>query len=176
VRMLNLVLVGYMGTGKSTVGKKLARRLGMKFVDSDREVERVTGYTVNEIFKKFKEIRFRSEEKAALRRLTRNSGQIISTGGGAVLDPENVETLKNNGFVVCLTAEPEIIYQRLRRKKNRPLLQTENPLATIKEMLADRAPFYARADATVDTSEMDLEAVIAEVTRLYQEHKTQKRG
>jgi len=171
-----LVLVGYMGTGKSTVGKKLARRLGMKFVDSDREVERVTGYTVNEIFKKFKEIRFRSEEKAALRRLTRNSGQIISTGGGAVLDPENVETLKNNGFVVCLTAEPEIIYQRLRRKKNRPLLQTENPLATIKEMLADRAPFYARADATVDTSEMDLEAVIAEVTRLYQEHKTQKRG
>jgi len=93
-----------------------------------------------------------------------------------VLDPENVETLKNNGFVVCLTAEPEIIYQRLRRKKNRPLLQTENPLATIKEMLADRAPFYARADATVDTSEMDLEAVIAEVTRLYQEHKTQKRG
>lgn len=176
MRMLNLVLVGYMGTGKSTVGKKLARRLGMKFVDSDREVERVTGYTVNEIFKKFKEIRFRSEEKAALRRLTRNSGQIISTGGGAVLDPENVETLKNNGFVVCLTAEPEIIYQRLRRKKNRPLLQTENPLATIKEMLADRAPFYARADATVDTSEMDLEAVIAEVTRLYQEHKTQKRG
>jgi shikimate kinase len=174
--MLNLVLIGYMGTGKSTVGKKLARRLGLKFVDSDHEVERVTGLTINEIFKKYKEVRFRSEEKAALRRLTANSGQVISTGGGAVVDPENVEMLKHNGFIVCLTAKPEILFERLKRKKDRPLLQTADPLATIRKMLTDRAPFYAKADATVDTSEMDLEAVIAEVTRLYREYSNQKRG
>lgn len=176
MRMLNLVLVGYMGTGKSTVGKKLARRMGMKFVDSDKEVERVTGLTINQIFKKYKEVRFRSEEKAALRRLTMNSGQVISTGGGAVADPENLEMLKHNGFMVCLTAKPEVLYERLKRKKNRPLLQTPDPLATIRQMMADRATFYAMADATIDTSEMDLEAVVAEVTRLFQEYKAQKRG
>ena len=176
MRMRNLVLVGYMGTGKSTVGKKLARRLGMKFVDSDQEVERVTGLTINEIFKKFKEVRFRSEEKAALRRITRNSGQVIATGGGSVIDPENVAMLKENGFLVCLTAEPEIIYERVKRKKNRPLLQTDNPLAKIGKMLAERAPFYAKADAEIDTSKMDLDAVVAEVSKLYQEYNAQTRG
>jgi shikimate kinase len=174
--MQNLVLVGYMGTGKSTVGKKLAKRLGMKFVDSDHEVERVTGLTINEIFKKFGEVRFRSEEKAAVRRLTRDSGQLIATGGGAVIDPENVEMLKETGFIVCLTAQPEVIYERVKRKKNRPLLQTDNPLDTIRQMLVARAPFYAKADATVDTSKMDLESVVAEVGRLYKEYSNQKRG
>lgn len=174
--MQNLVLVGFMGTGKSTVGKKLARRLGMKFVDSDQEVERVTGLTINEIFKRYKEVRFRSEEKAALRRITRNSGQVIATGGGAVIDPENVEILKENGFLVCLTAQPEVIFERVKRKKNRPLLQKDDPLAEIKKLLAERAPFYAKADVAVDTSKMDLEAVIAEVGRLYQEYSAQKRG
>ncbi|MDT3703622.1 MAG: shikimate kinase, partial [Thermincola sp.] len=140
--MLNLVLIGFMGTGKSTVGKKLAKKLGLKFVDTDQEVERVCGMTVNQIFKKFKEVRFRSEEKAALRRLTVNTGQVISTGGGTVLDLENLEMLRDNGFIVCLTAEPEVIYQRLKRKKNRPLLKTEDPLATVKQLLQDREPFY----------------------------------
>ena len=171
-----MVLVGFMGTGKTTVGKKLARRLGMKFVDSDQEVERVTGLTINQIFKRFKEVRFRSEEKAALRRITKNTGQVIATGGGAVIDPENVEMLKLNGFVVCLTAEPEVIFERVKRKKNRPLLQKDDPLAEIKKLLAERASFYAKADVTVDTSRMDLEAVIAEVSKLYQEYITQKRS
>ncbi len=176
MRMLNLVLIGFMGTGKSTVGKKLAKKLGLKFVDTDQEVERVCGMTVNQIFKKFKEVRFRSEEKAALRRLTVNTGQVISTGGGTVLDLENLEMLRDNGFIVCLTAEPEVIYQRLKRKKNRPLLKTEDPLATVKQLLQDREPFYTKADVMVDTSVKDLESIVVEVAGLYKEFNSQKRG
>lgn len=156
-----------MGVGKSTVGKKVAKRLGMKFVDTDHEVERVTGLTVSEIFKKYGEIRFRSEEKAAVRRITKESGQVIATGGGVVLDPENVEMLKQNGIMVCLTAKPETIYERVKRKKHRPLLLTDDLLATIRQMLAQREPFYAQAGVTIDTSELDLEQVIFEVGKFY---------
>ncbi len=165
--MPNLVLVGFMGTGKTSVGRKLARKLGMKFVDTDQEIERVTGMTVREIFKKHGEIRFRSEEKAAVRRITGEDGQVIATGGGVVLDPENMRMLKQNGVVVCLTAEPEVIYQRLKNKKNRPLLQTEEPLKTIKRLLAERQPLYESAGIAVNTTNKDLDDVIAEVEKIF---------
>ncbi|PKM81277.1 MAG: shikimate kinase [Firmicutes bacterium HGW-Firmicutes-14] len=169
--MPNLVLTGFMGTGKTTVGKKLSGKLGMKLVDTDREIERVTGMTVNQIFKKHGEIRFRSEEKAAVKRIAKEDNQVISTGGGVVLDPENTTMLKENGIIICLTASPEVIYERVRRKKNRPLLQTEDPLGTINRLLNERAPFYRCADAVVDTSNRELDEVVGEVIRLFMEHK-----
>ncbi|MCL4439747.1 MAG: shikimate kinase [Firmicutes bacterium] len=168
--MLNLVLVGFMGTGKTTVGRKLAKMFGLKFVDTDHEIEQVTGLTVSEIFKKYGEVRFRSEEKAAVRRVTRNHSQVIATGGGVVLNPENMERLKETGIVVCLTAAPEVIYQRVIRKKNRPLLRTEDPLHTIKSLLAERKSFYEGAHVTVDTSNREIDGVIAEVGRIYREY------
>lgn len=168
--MLNLVLIGYMGTGKTTVGRKLAKKLGLKFIDTDHEIERVTGMPVNDIFKKLGEVRFRSEEKAAVRRVSREHGQVIATGGGVVLDPENMELLKETGVVVRLLATPETIYDRVKRKKTRPLLQTDDPLQKIKDMLAEREPLYSSsADETVDTTQCELDEVVAIVGRMYRE-------
>lgn len=169
--MPNLVLVGFMGTGKTTIGKKAAKKLGLKFVDTDHEIERVTGLPPNIIFRKHGEIRFRSEEKAAVRRITRNGQQVIATGGGVVLDPENIETLKQNGVIICLTASPETIYKRVKGKKDRPLLQTENPLDTINRMLVERQPFYRCADAIIDTSNRGLDEVVAEVAGIYHKYR-----
>ncbi|WP_418792332.1 shikimate kinase [Phosphitispora sp. TUW77] len=165
--MPNLVLIGYMGTGKTTVGKKLAKRLGMKFVDTDHEIERVTGTTIKDIFDKYGEIRFRSEEKAAIRRVTRDDNLIIATGGGAVLDSENIELLQQNGLLVCLEAKPEIIHERTKRKKNRPLLRTENPLQKIIKMLAEREPFYGLASFRINTSNREIDDVVEEVGQIF---------
>lgn len=167
MKMPNLVLIGFMGTGKTTVGKKLAKALGMRFIDTDHEIERVTGMTVNQIFRKYGEVRFRSEEKAAVRRITREGNQVIATGGGVILDPENVCMLKQSGVVICLSASPEVIYRRLSRKRNRPLLRTENPMEAIISLLEQRQPLYRCADFTIDTSGLGLDEVVAEAVRVY---------
>lgn len=167
--MPNLVLTGFMGTGKTTVGKKVAKVLGLKFVDTDLDVEKVTGMTVKNIFKKYGEVRFRSEEKAAVKRVAKEENQVIATGGGVVLDPENISALKQNGVVVCLTATPEVIFERIKRKKSRPLLQVEDPLATIKQMLNDRQPFYTNAASSIDTSSRELNLVVADVVKIYKD-------
>lgn len=174
MKMSNLVLIGFMGTGKSTIGRKAARRLGLQFIDTDHEIERVTGMTVPELFKKHGEIRFRSEEKAAVKRITQNDNQVIATGGGVVLNRENIETLRQNGIIICLTATADTIYQRVKGKKNRPLLQTENPLETINNLLSERKPFYETADGIVETSDKEVEDVANEVVRLYTELRKKK--
>ncbi len=168
---MNLVLTGFMGSGKTTVGRRLAGRLGMDFVDTDQEIEKVTGLTINEIFSKYGEIRFRSEEMAAIRRVCRNDNQVIATGGGVVLKQENMDVLKQNGIIICLTATPEATYQRLKGKKNRPLLQTENPLEKIKELLDQRKFFYAKADVVVDTTGRAIEDIVNEIVKLYSEFR-----
>lgn len=174
MKMSNLVLIGFMGTGKTTIGRKAARRLGMQFIDTDHEIERVTDMTVNDLFKKHGEIRFRSEEKAAVKRITRNDHQVIATGGGVVLNQENIETLRKNGIIICLSATDDVIYDRVKGKKNRPLLQTENPLETIKNMLAERKPLYEKADGVVETTGREVEDVVNEVVRLYNELRKRK--
>lgn len=170
---MNLVLIGFMGTGKTTVGRKAAKLLGMKFMDTDKEIERVCGLTVSQIFKKCGEVRFRSEEKAAIRRVTRGDNRVIATGGGVVLDPENVDMLRNNGVIICLTAPPEVIYNRVSKKKTRPLLQTDDPLDTITKLLQQRQPFYACADHTINTADYEIDEVAAQVIRMYREKAKQ---
>ncbi|MFZ5639864.1 MAG: shikimate kinase [Bacillota bacterium] len=165
--MPNLVLTGFMGTGKTTVGKKVARELGMEFVDTDKEIEQVTGLAVSEIFYRYGEIRFRSEEQAAVRRLAQGDNRVIATGGGVVLNQENMTHLRANGVVVCLAASPEVIYERVRRKKTRPLLATEDPKATIRELLQEREQFYRVADVIVDTSGKNPEQVRDEVIAIF---------
>jgi shikimate kinase len=150
--MKNISLVGFMGTGKTTVGKILARRLGYRFIDSDDEIEKEQGIAISHIFSEMGEPYFRALEKDMLRRLSAETGLIISTGGGAVIDPENVETLKRHGHLVCLTASPDVILERVEKHTHRPLLQVPDPRAKIKELLELRGPFYARADITIDTS------------------------
>ncbi len=148
----NITLVGFMGTGKTTVGRILAERLGYTFVDVDHEIEMEQGVTISHIFSELGEPYFRMLERDMIKALSRQEGLIISAGGGAVLDTRNVDDLGRSGPVVCLSAKPDEILKRVGGTETRPLLQVPDPLAKITEMLEARAPFYARADCTIDTS------------------------
>jgi shikimate kinase len=162
--MKNLVLIGFMGTGKTVVGKRLAHRLGRKFLDTDTLIEMVAGKTIPQIFAQDGEIRFRSEERLVIQKLSHQEDLVIATGGGAVLNPENIADLKRNGILICLTAEPKVIYQRVKGKRHRPLLnKKEDLLGQIEELLARRKPFYRVADYTIDTSSREPDQIVDEI-------------
>ncbi len=149
--MGNIVLTGFMGTGKTAVGRELSRLLNMKIVDVDTEIEKSQQMTINEIFKQSGELRFREMETEMIRELSERKDVIISTGGGAVLRQENVDALRKQGIIVCLMATPETILKRTSHSSNRPLLQVEDPFEKIKELLDFRRPFYGKADIMIDT-------------------------
>ena len=149
--MKNIILTGFMGTGKTAVGRELSRLLDMKLIDVDTEIEKSEKITINEIFKQFGEPRFREIETEMIRKLSESKNAIISTGGGAVLKQENMDILRKNGVIVCLTASPETIFKRTSTNNDRPLLQVENPLERINELLNFRKPFYQKADVMIDT-------------------------
>lgn len=151
----NLVLTGFMGTGKTSLGKLLAEKLGRSFVDLDQKIEQDTGMTVPQIFEKYGEKYFRELEKNAVKEVAERKNLVIATGGGTVKDEENIRLLKNSGVMVCLTTEPEEIFRRTERRGERPVLDAgdEDRLNTIKKLLAERQKFYAQADYTVDTTE-----------------------
>lgn len=161
----NIVLIGFMGTGKTTVGKRLAERLGLKFVDTDAVIEEVTGKSIAQIFKQDGPIRFRSEEKLLARKLSDQEGLVIATGGGMVLDPENVELLSRKGILIRLTADREVLWSRLKGKKNRPLLNTGKGdlRETIDRLLEEREPAYRVAEFTVDTGRDELNEVVEKI-------------
>ena len=159
----NIVLVGFMGTGKSAVGKRLAEKLKKKYLDTDEMVQQVAGISIEKIFSKFGEVRFRSEERLAVNRASSYQNVIIATGGGAILDDENMRDLKKNGIVICLKARPEVIQERIGRRDNRPLLKKDKSLEHIRELLKEREKFYAKADHGIDTSEMEIEEIVEAV-------------
>jgi shikimate kinase len=149
----NVVLVGFMGSGKSSVGRLVARTLGGRFVDTDRLVVDRAGREITEIFAKEGEAFFRQEESRALRSLLGGGGLVVATGGGIVTVPENLPSLRQLGFVVWLTASEEVIWERVSRTTKRPLLRTENPRETMRALLEKRSPLYAAvAEMTVDTT------------------------
>lgn len=149
--MKNIVLTGFMGTGKTEVGRELSAILGWKLIDVDDEIVKSQKMSVNEIFSKFGEPAFRDMETEMIRKVSKKKNVIISTGGGAVLRQENMEFLKTSGVVVCLTALPETILKRTSRNRERPLLQVEDPLQRIHDLLESRRPFYEKADIMIDT-------------------------
>ena len=149
--MKNIILTGFMGTGKTVVAKELARLLGMKVVDVDTEIEKYKQMSINEIFKQFGEPKFREIETEIIKQVSENNNVIISMGGGAVLKQENMDAVRKNGVIICLTATPETILERTSSNKDRPLLHVENPLERIKELLQLRTPFYEKADIMIDT-------------------------
>ncbi|MDD4548787.1 MAG: shikimate kinase [Syntrophomonadaceae bacterium] len=160
----NIVLIGFMGTGKSTVGSKLAEKLGMNFVDMDREIENLTGLTINDLFRRHGEIRFRSEEGLMVKKLGQQANLVIASGGGVVLKSENVQTLRKNGILILLEANPEDIYKRVSRKKGtRPLLKKNLVVKDIADMLQQREPYYACADFRVNTSDRELNEIVREI-------------
>lgn len=148
----NLYLVGLMGAGKTTVGRLLARHYGCAFHDSDHEIEARCGVKIPLIFEIEGEAGFRRREEAVIAELTGMTGIVLATGGGAVLSSVTRENLKKNGVVVYLRGTPEHLYERTRHDRNRPLLQTANPLARLRELYAQRDPLYREvADIVVDT-------------------------
>jgi shikimate kinase len=149
--MKNIVLTGFMGTGKTAVGRKLSRLLNMELIDVDTEIEKSQKMTINDMFKKFGEPRFREIETEMIKKLSGKENIIISTGGGAVLKQENLDVLREKGIIVCLLATPETILRRTSHNSNRPLLQVEDPSGKIKELLNFRKPFYEKADIMIDT-------------------------
>lgn len=169
--MQNIVLIGFMGTGKSVIGRRLARILRRRFVDTDREIERLTGKTVARIFSEDGEIRFRSEENLLCRKLAEPQGLVIATGGGTVLDPENVANLKAGGVLIGLTATPDVILERVGRKGDRPLLRGSNKRAKIEELMRARAGVYDVADLTVDTGLSSPSRTVQSIVRYLKERK-----
>jgi len=150
--MKNVVLTGFMGTGKSSIGKLLAYRLGKSFVDIDKQIEKEMGISIPEIFAKYGEEFFRVKEHEVVERISRYKNAVIATGGGVVLNARNMECLRQKGLIICLRANPDVILERTSRRPTRPLLQCENPRQVIVDLLAKRQPFYEEADYHVDTS------------------------
>jgi|YelNatPaOPRAMG01_1025707.scaffolds.fasta_scaffold21942_4 3-phosphoshikimate 1-carboxyvinyltransferase len=166
--MKNLVLVGFMGTGKSAVGRALADRLGLKFVDMDRLIQTRAGQTISQIFQTHGEAHFRQLERAAAAELARQHGLVIATGGGIVLDPANLEHLGRTGLVVCLWAEPEVVHQRTARARHLPLLEHHDRRERVAALLRQREPLYRAIPHQVDTSDKSLAQVVDEVARIYE--------
>ena len=162
----NIVLVGFMGTGKTSVGKQLASQLRMHYVDTDDVVEQISGRSISDIFAEDGEPAFRQIESEAVQKVSELSDHVISTGGGVVLKKANMAILKRNGTIFCLTATAEEIYRRVGHETHRPLLQTPDALAKIRAMLTERAPYYAQADYTVKTTGRSLEEIIADITKI----------
>ena len=160
LRRGNLFLVGLPGAGKTTLGRQLARRLNLRFVDADTELERRLGVSIPTIFEIEGEAGFRDREEATIDDLTRLSAILLSTGGGAVLRPDNRERLRRNGTVVYLHAEPSTLWSRVRHNRNRPLLQTADPLARLAELYAQRDVLYR------ETADHVVESERSEVMRL----------
>lgn len=166
--MKNLVLVGFMGTGKSVLGRAAAERLGFRFFDTDEMVEAADGRPIHRIFQESGEGYFRDLESAAVREASGYCGAVIATGGGALGRPENVAALRSTGVLVCLTARPEVILQRVSSQGvERPLLKCGNPLARIQALLDERRSAYAQADAVVDTSDLTPDQALEYVIRAW---------
>jgi shikimate kinase len=164
----NLVLVGFMGTGKTTVGKAAAERLGMEFVDTDCIVEAAAGRTIERVFAESGEAAFRELEAMAVAQAASRRGAVIATGGGALGRPENVAALRASGVLVCLTARPEVVLERvLAQGIDRPMLHGTDPLERIRDLLAARQAAYAQADAQIDTSDLTLDGALEAVMRVY---------
>ena len=162
--MKNVVLVGFMGTGKTAVGKALAKRLGMKFVDMDAAIEEREGMKISEIFDKKGEQYFRHVEKTVAKDISSQSGLVIAAGGGAVIDEENVRNFKSGGVIFCLVATPDRIFERTKWHIHRPLLNVSDPKEKISELLAKRAEYYARADYRIDTTDLTVDGVVDKIT------------
>jgi shikimate kinase len=142
IRCANIYLVGLMGAGKTTVGRQLAKRLHRRFLDSDHEIEARTGVRIPTIFEIEGEAGFRRRESQVLQELSKEIDLILATGGGAVLSAENRDCLRETGTVIYLHAPPEVLYERTRHDRNRPLLQVHDPLQKLKQLYEQRDPLY----------------------------------
>lgn len=158
----SIVLVGLMGAGKSTVGRRLAGRLGLPFRDADHEIEQAAGLTIPEIFERHGEPYFREGERKVIQRLLQHGPGVLATGGGAYMSAETREAVTAGGIAIWLRAELEILMRRVRKRQNRPLLKTADPEATMRQLIAHRHPIYALAEITIESREAPHDRVVGE--------------
>ena len=160
----NLILVGMMGSGKTTMGRALAKHLGKVFVDSDEEIQKRTGVTIPHIFDIEGETGFRQRETAAIRDLVERDNMVLATGGGAVLAEQSRELMRQNGIVVYLKANVHDLWQRTRHDRNRPLLQTADPYAKLTELFQQRDPLYLQvADIVMQSGKQSAHALMLQL-------------
>ena len=169
----NLYLVGFMGTGKSTVGRQLARQLAFKFFDSDHEIERLQGQPVSQIFAAQGEASFRALEREFIEHGHPAKQCIVSCGGGLVVPPGMLELLRRRGVVICMHAPIETILQRTMHTTHRPLLQVDNPEQRLRELYAQREELYRRTGTMVLTDKRPLREIAAHVLRVYRQEAAQ---
>ena len=160
----SIVLVGMMGVGKSSIGRRLATRLGVPFVDADSEIEKAAGMSIADIFARHGEADFRSGEARVIARLLDGGPQVLATGGGAVMNADTRAAIKAKAVSIWLSAEFDVLMRRINKRKNdRPMLQTADPAATLRELLVAREPVYAQADLTVQSREVPHDAIVSEI-------------
>ena len=163
----NIVLIGLMGSGKSAVGRTIAKKLGRRFIDTDRLIERKSGKTVQEIFSKDGESAFRVIEKEVIKKIAQYIGIVIATGGGVIKDPENFKSLKQSGWIIALYASPDTLYKRIEGKRIRPLLlEKEDPVKTLESLQDERKNMYAMADFQVSTEDKTIDEAADEIINL----------
>jgi shikimate kinase len=158
----NIVLIGLMGAGKTSVGRRLSERLFLRFLDADAEIERAAGKTIVDIFAEHGEAYFREGERRVIARLLEGQGQVIATGGGAYMNPETRALIRARGISIWLKADLHILMARVRKRANRPLLKTADPEATMRSLMDARYPVYAEADVAVESRDVSHDIVVAE--------------
>ncbi|WP_430514132.1 shikimate kinase [Pannonibacter phragmitetus] len=172
----SIVLVGIMGCGKSSVGRRLAQRLGLDFVDADTEIETAANMTISEIFALHGEPEFRRGEEKVIARLLQQGPQVLATGGGAFMSEATRNAIKANGVSVWLRADLATVMVRVRKRPTRPLLQNADPEGTMRQLLEKREPVYALADATVWSREVPHEVVMEDVISAVESHLDLRTG
>jgi shikimate kinase len=159
----SIVLVGMMGSGKSSIGRRLALRLGIAFVDADTEIEKAAAMTIPDIFSVRGEDEFRAGEARVIGRLLEAGPQVLSTGGGAFMNPDTRAAVAANAISVWLDADFDVLMKRIRRRHDRPLLKTDDPAATLRKLMAERYPIYALADLTVESRDVSHDKIVDEI-------------
>ncbi len=172
--MKNIILVGFMGTGKTAVAKELACQMNRAYVSIDNCIEAREKKVIKDIFRDDGEPYFRKVEKEVVKEVTEKQDQIVDTGGGVVLDSDNMDNLRRGGVIICLWTEVQTVYDRTKRHGHRPLLNVENPTKKIKELLDYRRPFYEKADFHIDTSDFKISEIVDQIMRIAHEQSEKK--
>ena len=174
-RIVNLALIGFMGTGKTSVGRHVAEQLGFEFLDTDELIQTRTGRIIADIFAKEGEPAFRALEKQVVQELSRREKTLIATGGGLPTNEENLTALKSFALVICLWASPEKIWERVKNQSHRPLLHDADPQKKIRELLAVREPFYRQADVLINTDLRSVREAAQQIVLQYKLATREKR-
>jgi len=156
----SIILVGLMGAGKSSIGRKLAERLELPFIDADNEIEKAAGCSIPDIFELYGEEAFRDGERRVIARLLGQGPQVLATGGGAFMDPDTRQRIAEHGVSIWLRSSLDVLYRRIERRGGRPLLETDDPRGTLEKLMKERYPVYAEADIVIETDEEPLEETV----------------